>query len=90
MGLTLAELRDGLPEGGLFGGGSWRWSPEPLKLTKAEARKLTSLGHPLAQFQRACDALYRRSVSGKLDGWLAAIRRYMTSNKRSQYEGLSA
>lgn len=73
MGLTLAELREGLPEGGLFGGGSWRWSPEPLKLTKAEARKLTSLGHPLAQFQRACDALYRRSASGKLDGWLAEL-----------------
>ena len=73
MALTLAELRDGLPEGGLFGGGSWRWSPEPLRLTKAEARKLTSLGHPLAQFQRACDALYRRSVSGKLDGWLSEL-----------------
>ena len=73
MGLTLAELRDGLPEGGLFGGGSWRWSPEPLKLTKAEARKVTSLGHPLAQFQRACDALYRRSVSGKLEGWLSEL-----------------
>lgn len=70
MSLTLAGLRDNLPDGGLFGGGAWRWSPEPLKLTKAEARKLTSLGHPLAQFQRACDALYRRSATGKIDGWL--------------------
>jgi len=73
MSLTLADLRSALPDGGLFGGGAWRWSPEPLKLTKAEARSLTSLGHPLAQFQRACDALYRRSASGKLDGWLSEL-----------------
>ncbi len=73
MGLTLAELRNGLPEGGLFGGGAWRWSPEPLKLTKTEVRNLTSLGHPLAKFQQACDALYRRSASGKIDGWLAEL-----------------
>jgi hypothetical protein len=73
MGLTLAELRNGLPKGGLFGGGAWRWSPEPLKLTKAEARQITSLGHPLAQFQQASDALYRRSAAGKLDPWLAKL-----------------
>ena len=73
MALTLAALRNALPEGGLFGGGSWRWSPEPLKLTKAEARQITTLGHPLAKFQQACDALYRRSASGKLDDWLAEL-----------------
>jgi hypothetical protein len=73
MGLSLSELRDALPEGGLFGGGAWRWSPEPLKLTKAEAKAMTSLGHPLARFQQACDALYRRSAAGKLPGWLAEL-----------------
>lgn len=73
MGLTLAKLREGLPEGGLFGGGSWRWSPEPLKLRKGEVKKLSSLGHPLAQFQRACDAIYRRSASGKMDVWSAHL-----------------
>lgn len=73
MVLTLAALRNALPEGGLFGGGSWRWSPEPLKLTKAEARQITTLGHPLAKFQQACDALYRRSAAGKLDGWIAEL-----------------
>ena len=71
MGMTLAELRDGLPEGGLFGGGAWRWSPEPLKLSPAEARSLMELGHPLAKFQQACDAIYRRSAAGKLPEWLA-------------------
>ncbi|HEX7261512.1 MAG TPA: hypothetical protein VF258_06820, partial [Luteolibacter sp.] len=44
MGLSLSELRDGLPEGGLFGGGAWRWSPEPLKLSPAEARQMMALG----------------------------------------------
>jgi hypothetical protein len=73
MGLSLFELRDGLPEGGLFGGGAWRWSPEPFKLTPAEARQMMSLGHPLARFQQACDALYRRSAAGKLPEWLAEL-----------------
>jgi hypothetical protein len=73
MGLTLSELLDGLPKGGLFGGGSWRWSPEPLRLTKSEARQMMTLGHPLARFQQACDAIYRRSASGKLPEWLAGL-----------------
>ncbi len=73
MGLSLSELRDGLPEDGLFGGGAWRWSPEPLKLSQAEARKMMSLGHPLARFQQACDSLYRRSGAGKLPEWLAEL-----------------
>ena len=73
MGLSLSELRDGLPEGGLFGGGAWRWSPEPLKLTPTEARQMMSLGHPLARFQQACDGLYRRSAAGKLPEWLAEL-----------------
>ena len=73
MGLSLAELRDRLPEGGLFGGGAWRWSPEPLKLSQAEARQMIALGHPLARFQQACDGLYRRSAAGKLPAWLAEL-----------------
>lgn len=70
MSLTLEQITAALPEGGLFDGG-WRYSPEPLKLTKAEARFLGTLGHPLAQFQQACDDLYRRSAAGKLPGWMA-------------------
>lgn len=73
MGLSLSELRDGLPEGGLFGGGAWRWSPEPLKLGKTEARRMMALGHPLAKFQQASDAIYRRSASGKLPTWIANL-----------------
>ena len=73
MGLSLSELRDGLPEGGLFGGGAWRWSPEPLRLSKSEARAIMALGHPLARFQQACDTIYRRSAAGNLPGWLAEL-----------------
>lgn len=73
MGVSLSELRDGLPEGGLFGGGAWRWSPEPLRLTKTEARRMMALGHPLARFQQACDGLYRRSASGREPEWLAEL-----------------
>ncbi len=73
MGLSLAELRNAMPEGGLFGGGSWRWSPEPLALSPAEARQIMELGHPLARFQQACDTIYRRSAAGKLPGWLAEL-----------------
>lgn len=32
-----------------------------------------SMGHPLARFQQACDAIYRRSAAGRLPGWLAEL-----------------
>lgn len=70
MSLTLGQITAALPEGGLFDGG-WKFSPEPLRLTRAEGRFITSLGHPLARFQQACDGLYRRSAEGKLPGWIA-------------------
>jgi hypothetical protein len=72
MSLSLEQITAAMPEGGLFDGG-WKFSPEPLRLTKAEGRFITSLGHPLAQFQQACDELYRRSASGKLPGWIVAL-----------------
>jgi hypothetical protein len=73
MGLALKQLQDALPEGGLFGGGAWRWSPEPLKLSPSEAHRIMALGHPLARFQQTCDTLYRRSAMGKLPPWLAEL-----------------
>lgn len=62
-----------MPAGGLFGGGAWQWSPEPLKLSAAEAREVEAMGHPLAKFQQACDQLYRRSAAGKIAPWLAEL-----------------
>jgi len=73
MALTLHQLQSALPQGGLFGGGTWRWSPEPLKLSQSEARRMMALGHPLARFQQTCDTLYRRSAIGKLPSWLAEL-----------------
>jgi hypothetical protein len=60
-----------MPEGGLFGAGTWRWSPQPLKISRKELRELEGLGHVLAQFQRASDAIYRRSAKGKIFPWIA-------------------
>ncbi|MFN9027955.1 MAG: hypothetical protein ACK5VX_17355, partial [Akkermansiaceae bacterium] len=67
MAIALNDLRKNLPEGGLFGGGNWQWSPEPLKLSAAEAKEMMAMGHPLAKFQQACDILYRRSATGNID-----------------------
>lgn len=72
MALTLSQIRSAMPEGGLYDGG-WRFSPEPLRLSKAEVRQIVSLGHPLAKFQRASDEIYRRSAAGKLPGWIAEL-----------------
>ena len=73
MELTLSNLQEALPPGGLFGGGGWRFSPQPLRLSRAEARQMMALGHPLAKFQQACDLLYRRSAAGKGPPWLAPL-----------------
>jgi hypothetical protein len=73
MPLTLDQLHAAMPADGLFAGGEWQWSPVPLKLTAAEVRMLTRLGHPLSRFQQACDVIYRRSASGKLPGWIAEL-----------------
>ena len=73
MELSLSKLQCALPEGGLFGGGGWRFSPQPLRLSRAEARQMMALGHPLAKFQQACDQLYRRSAADKGPRWLASL-----------------
>jgi len=71
MAMCLSDLRGQLPAGGLFGGGAWRWSPEPLVLSRVEADGLAALGHSLARFQHACDEIYRRSAAGSLPVWIA-------------------
>jgi hypothetical protein len=69
--LSLDSIHSALPVEGLFRAGSWRWSPEPFVLSSAQVRELEGLGHVLAQFQRASDAIYRRSAKGKLPTWIA-------------------
>ena len=72
MSVELATIQEALPEGGLYEGG-WRYSPEPLVLSKAEVRALRGLGHPLARFQQASDEIYRRSAAGSLPAWIAEV-----------------
>jgi len=69
--LSLEQIQRAMPEGGLIGAGTWRWSPEPLTLPRKLLRELEGLGHVLAQFQRASDAIYRRSGKGKMAPWIA-------------------
>lgn len=72
MSLPLETIRAALPDGGLHDGG-WRFSPEPLPLSRSEMRFIQGLGHPLARFQQACDEIYRRSVGTSLPGWIAEL-----------------
>lgn len=73
MPVSLDQLHDAMPAAGLFAGGEWQWSPEPLRLSKAEARMILRLGHPLSRFQQTCDVIYRRSASGSLPAWIAEL-----------------
>ena len=68
--LNLETIATALPESKLRHDGGWLFSPKPLPLTKKTAKALTHLGHPLAQFQKASDSLYQRSVKGKLPHWI--------------------
>ncbi len=72
MSIDPGTLERALPPGGLFRGG-WRWSPEPFRLSKGEARQIRGLGHPLARFQAASEEIYQRSASGKEPGWIAEL-----------------
>ena len=69
--ITPDTLRAAFPEEGLFAEKDWLLSPEPLPLSPALARELAGLGHRLRVFLQAADALYHRSVKGRLPEWIA-------------------
>ena len=71
--LKLDTILSALPESKLRHDGGWLFSPKPLPLDKKTAKALTQLGHPLAQFQKASDSLYQRSVKGKLPHWIHCL-----------------
>lgn len=60
-----------IPEGGLFAGQTWRISPEPFFLTRAEVAELDQLGRVFLQFYKALNLLHRQSLAGKLPEWPA-------------------
>lgn len=66
------RIRAARPEGGLFAGKDWLWSPRPFVLPRREWKMLEQLGPLLWKFVQACDNLYRRSARGKLPSWIAA------------------
>lgn len=65
------HVRDALPPGGLFADQQWRVSPQPFALGPELAQELDTLGRVLLQFYRAVNLLYRKSVEGKQQEWIA-------------------
>jgi len=68
---TLQDIKSRLPEGNLRHDAQWLFSPKPLELPKGTIREISSLGHPLANFQRASESIYQRSKKGRLPAWIA-------------------
>jgi hypothetical protein len=66
-------IRSALPEGGLFHEKSWRVSPDAFVISGKFAEEIDKLGYRLLRFVRACNQLYRFSVSGRQPGWIAEV-----------------
>ena len=66
-------IRSALPEGGLFHEKSWRVSPDAFVISRKFAGELEKLGYRLLRFVRACNQLYRFSVSGRQPTWIAEL-----------------
>lgn len=73
VSLTPEDIQNALPDSKLRDGAQWLFSPKPFVLTKKEARKVSSLGHVLAQFQKASDVIYQRSAMGRLPTWISEV-----------------
>ena len=67
----IAAIRAAFPPEGLFADKDWLLSPEPFMVDAKLAEQLDKLGHRLNLFNRACNELYQRSVSGKQPAWIA-------------------
>ncbi len=66
-------IQAALPEGGLFHEKSWRISPDAFPLDEKLAEEIDKLGYRLTLFVRACNQLYRFSVSGRQPAWIADL-----------------
>ena len=69
----LAAIRAAIPAEGLFAGKDWRLTPRPFLIDPQLHDELTKLGYRLLLFQKACNELYFRSVSGKAPAWIADL-----------------
>jgi hypothetical protein len=66
-------IRSALPEGGLFHEKSWRVSPDAFVIDRKFAKEIDKLGYRLTRFVRACNQLYRFSISGREPAWIADL-----------------
>jgi hypothetical protein len=78
---TFEELKQAMPEGGLFAGKAWLTSPEPFPIEPRLVAELQKLGHRLHVFLKAANDLYYRSVKGKVPPWIAA---YLDAGKPAE------
>jgi hypothetical protein len=67
----ISALRAALPAEGLFAEKEWRISPDAFRIPEPLVEQLEKLGHRLLLFNRACNELYHRSISGKQPAWIA-------------------
>lgn len=67
----ITSIRHAFPPEGLFADKDWLLSPEPFLVDVKLAEQLDKLGHRLNLFNRACNELYQRSISGKQPAWIA-------------------
>ena len=67
------SLRQAMPEGGLFGGMSWKSAARPLALGESLTTEIESLGRVFHQFYKAVNQLYRRSFEGRAPAWVAEV-----------------
>src|ERR1700733_12401941 len=67
----ISAIRAAFPSEGLFADKDWLLTPEPFMISPKLAEHIEKLGHRLNLFNRACNELYQRSVSGKQPAWIA-------------------
>lgn len=67
----ITSIRQAFPAEGLFADKDWLLSPVPFAVDTKLAEQLDKLGHRLNLFNRACNELYQRSISGKQPAWIA-------------------
>ena len=67
----VAIVRAAQPAEGLFAEKEWLITPQPFEIDDQLFEQLEKLGHRLNLFNRACNELYQRSVTGKQPPWIA-------------------
>ena len=78
---SFEELKQAMPEDGLFAGKAWLTSPEPFPIEPKLVGELQKLGHRLHVFLKAANDLYYRSVKGKVPPWIAG---YLDAGKPAE------